>query len=772
MIGQIISHYKILEKLGEGGMGIVYKAEDTKLKRTVALKFLPRELEAHEPERARFLQEAQAAATLNHPNICTIHDIAEHEGQQFIVMEYVDGKTLRQMAPIEKMQDALGYAIQIGEALQEAHSRGVVHRDVKTANIMVNVKNQIKVMDFGLAKLKGSLKLTKTSSTVGTLAYMAPEQIQGSAVDARSDIFSFGVVLYEMLAGRLPFGGEYEAAMMYSIVNDDPKPIQKYRPEPSSELLHIINRALEKDPEDRYQTVHDMVIDLRRAKKETARVSRAPIPPPAVEEGRGVVSEEQRAATTIRRKKPQRTLLLAGLASALVLIGVITLLTVLPSRAPRLNPDMTFRTLEIPFTQIHYPSLSRDGNWIAFGACDTKNEWSVYFMNVAQGNPRRLTTEPLQEIWNADISPDMSEVLHDGNPPGRMRGIYVISSAGGVGRKVVEPGALGKWRPDGQLIGYCRLGRSGVLSQSGKLEFWTVRRDGTENRLEFVDSLSYIFQSLGFDWSPDGNSIAWLRGFAGYGEIFIHDLKSGKERQLTSFKKGIDEVTWASNNQIFFTSNKGGNTNVWMIPASGGEAVQITRGTGPDLGVKISTDGKRLLYTEQRYINHIWIVNIDGSNARQLTFDNQFLEVPSFSPDKKRISFTMESADVLRPGSHIFIMQSDGANRTQLTTRDAQYYYAQWSPDGKYMTYASKRVEEPLDSSRIYLIEVENPGTPRLVGKGIGVRWINAEKFVTVTPPVLPHPHTTLYSIHSSEPIEVSEDSTNQYPLQMVSTSL
>ncbi len=274
VIGQTISHYKILAKLGEGGMGVVYKAEDTKLKRTVALKFLPHGLHANEVERARFLQEAQAASALNHPNICTIHDISEEGEQQYIVMEFVDGKTLREMIPVQKTQMAIEYAIQIGEALQEAHSKGIVHRDVKTDNIMVNTKNQIKVMDFGLAKLKGSLKLTKTSSTVGTLAYMAPEQIQGGEVDARSDIFSFGVVLYEMLAGHTPFRGEHEAAMVYSIVNEEPTPIQKHIPEISSELIHILNRVLEKDPEDRYQTVHDMVIDLRRLRKSTTRVSR------------------------------------------------------------------------------------------------------------------------------------------------------------------------------------------------------------------------------------------------------------------------------------------------------------------------------------------------------------------------------------------------------------------------------------------------------------------------------------------------------------------
>jgi len=273
MIGQNISHYKILEKLGEGGMGIVYKAEDTKLKRTVALKFLSQGLEAHEPERARFLQEAQAASALNHPNICTVHDLQESAGQYLIVMEYIDGKTLRQMIPVQKLKDAITYAIQIGEALQEAHGKGVIHRDVKTDNIMVNSRNQVKVMDFGLAKLKGSLKLTRTSSTVGTLAYMAPEQIQGGEVDARSDIFSFGVVVYELLTGHLPFDAVHEAAMMYCILNEAPQPVQKYLPGVSSEVMYILNRALEKDPAERYQSMSDILIDLNRVRRNTTKLS-------------------------------------------------------------------------------------------------------------------------------------------------------------------------------------------------------------------------------------------------------------------------------------------------------------------------------------------------------------------------------------------------------------------------------------------------------------------------------------------------------------------
>ena len=276
MIGKTIAHYKVLAKLGEGGMGVVYTAEDTRLQRTVALKFLPHQTSSDENEQERLLHEARAAATLNHPNICTIYAVEEAEGERFIVMEYVKGMHLREKVQAGNIsaEEALSYGIQTAEALQEAHSQGVVHRDIKTENIMVNERGQVKVMDFGLAKLKGALRLTKSRSTVGTLAYMSPEQIDGRDVDARSDIFSLGVVLYELLSGKYPFRGEHEAAMVYSIMNEEPDPVQKHIPEASSELIHIFNRALEKDPEDRYQSVQEMLIDMRRLKKDTGPVSR------------------------------------------------------------------------------------------------------------------------------------------------------------------------------------------------------------------------------------------------------------------------------------------------------------------------------------------------------------------------------------------------------------------------------------------------------------------------------------------------------------------
>ncbi|MCJ7578614.1 MAG: serine/threonine protein kinase, partial [candidate division Zixibacteria bacterium] len=230
MIGKTISHYKILEKLGEGGMGVVYKAQDTKLDRIVALKFLPQHLTSDPVEKERFVHEAKAASALNHPNVTTIYEIDEFEGQMFIVMEYCEGKTLKQIIEKETLsvRKVLDIGIQICEGLVVAHEKGIVHRDIKSANIMLTPRGQVKIMDFGLAKLKGGTKLTQTRSTLGTAAYMSPEQAQGEEVDQRSDVFSFGVVLYELLTGRLPFEGEHQAAIIYSIINEEPQSVARF----------------------------------------------------------------------------------------------------------------------------------------------------------------------------------------------------------------------------------------------------------------------------------------------------------------------------------------------------------------------------------------------------------------------------------------------------------------------------------------------------------------------------------------------------------------
>ena len=265
MIGQTISHYKILSEIGRGGMGIVYKAEDTKLRRIVALKFLPvKDLEGEEAK-ARFLREAQAAAALNHPNIATIYEIDEAEGKPFIAMEYIDGGSLKEKAeghPL-KLDEALDIAIQAGQGLQTAHDAGITHRDIKSANIMLTRTGQAKIMDFGLAQLGDRSQLTKTGSTLGTPAYMSPEQALGKGVDRRGDIWSFAVVLYEMVSGQLPFKGEVEAAVTYSIVNEEPEPLTGLRTGVPIELDRILAKALAKDADERYQHVEEILVDLR-----------------------------------------------------------------------------------------------------------------------------------------------------------------------------------------------------------------------------------------------------------------------------------------------------------------------------------------------------------------------------------------------------------------------------------------------------------------------------------------------------------------------------
>lgn len=307
MIGQTISHYRILEKLGEGGMSVVYRAHDTKLDRDVALKFLPPNLTASLEELSRFEQEAKAISALNHANISTIHDVDEYEGQKYLVLEYIPGGTLksklRQLKSVDKefsISEVVDYGIQIAKALEHAHQHGIIHRDVKTDNIILMEDGTAKLTDFGLAKLRGNIKLTKTGSTVGTAAYMSPEQARGEVVDHRTDIWSLGVVLYEMITGERPFKSEYEQALVYSILNEEPKSVSIIRSGVPKELEKVVKKATAKNPNERYQQVNEMLGDLQSLRE----------------------SFEPKSAKSERQRKTKRMILYAT-AVLIVIVGVL-----------------------------------------------------------------------------------------------------------------------------------------------------------------------------------------------------------------------------------------------------------------------------------------------------------------------------------------------------------------------------------------------------------------------------------------------------------------
>jgi serine/threonine protein kinase len=754
MIGTTISHYNILEKLGEGGMGVVYKAQDTKLNRFVALKFLPDRVNRSEGDKARFMQEAQAAASLNHANICTIFGVEEIESKMFIAMEYVEGGTLRDkiagamhaspkglggQLSAPTVDDAINIAVQIGDALQEAHSKGIVHRDIKADNIMLTSKGQAKVMDFGLAKLKGAMKLTRTSSTVGTLGYMAPEQIQGAEADQRSDIFSFGVLLFEMLAGRLPFRGEHEAAMMYSILNEEPQSIEHFVPDVSPLVTNLIQRCLEKDPADRYQHFEDVTGELKRSLKKSSQGLRRPSSTSVLTSSVSPSSETREVSQTVivgvRPKVEKRTIFIAAGLGSIVLLGLLAYILASSSKVS-LNPEMTFRTLQTPLPNIRYPGLSPDGNWAAFPAADSKGRWDLYYMNTGSGEAKRLTNDTSQFIDQADISPDGSQIVYSANiSPNSGTSTLIVSTLGGTPRVLSARSHLARWQPSGERVVFLRA-RSNATTD--KQEIWSIKPDGMEERREFVDSISVINGRVSLSNSPDSKSITFLRTFAEgrYQEVVVHDLVSGVERQITFDRKNIDEVCWTPNDMIIYSSNKSGSTNLWMISSTGGDAVQITKGSGPDLGIKVSANGKKLLCYQQQTIGEMWSGSLEKGLAQRLTYDDQQKSQAVISPDGKFIAYVLTDPDPLRIKQSIQLIDRDGTNRRQLVAGKDVIAQPRWSPDGRWISYTEGIPNAGLDSvgsRKTYIVEAARPGAPKFLLNGVASYWVDATNVMVVS---------------------------------------
>ena len=415
MIGKTISHYRILEEVGRGGMGVVYKAEDTKLDRFVALKFLPVHLNASDQDKARFIQEAKAAAALNHPNVCSVMDIQEHEGQIFSVMEFVDGQTLREKEGTFSFKQAIDVGIQIADGIAAAHEKGIVHRDIKPENIMIRKDGIVQIMDFGLAKLRdaGSKinRLTKEGSTVGTAGYMSPEQVQGQEVDHRSDIFSNGVVLYELFTGQLPFKGVHDTALAYEIVNVDPAPMSSLKPEIDPHLDAIVLECLEKDPRERTQSIAQISLDLKRYRRESSRqrVSRITAARPVLKPS-DTYREEEGGQQPEVSEKPIHSQAWKGGSILFFLTTISTLLYFyLAGSSPAQQTIRAFIPLPERSTLDNergggHIALSPDGEKLAFVAADSfgRNNLWVRSLNSLSAQMLSATENAQFPFWSPD----------------------------------------------------------------------------------------------------------------------------------------------------------------------------------------------------------------------------------------------------------------------------------------------------------------------------------------------------------------------------------
>ncbi len=652
MIGTTIGHYTIESKLGEGGMGVVYKATDTKLNRPVALKFLPDRVQKDTSAKARFLQEAQAAAGLNHPNICTIHGVEEADGSLFMVMEYVEGGELRGKIPFARTDEAIKIAAQIGEALQEAHAKGIVHRDIKSDNIMLTSKGQAKVMDFGLAKLKGALKLTRTSSTVGTLGYMAPEQIQAGDVDHRSDIFSFGVLLFEMLTGTLPFRGEHEAAMVYSIVNEPPQDISTVKPDLSPLVVNLLNRCLEKDPDDRYQTMQDAVSELRRSLKKSSLFARRG----GHESIRGDVTgtppaPSDAAGSTPSPRAPLFYPFVASVA-VIVLLAVLAGILFLRTEAPveLLGPDARiYRFTSTPGLEDN-PSWSPDGKFLAF-VTDERGQTDIVIQSTEGGNPVRTLDNPANESqpsWSPDgsllafvSSRDhgglFATVIGWGNLnlllDGKGGDIFIVQPFGGDPLKLVSNGFDPAWSPDGSEIVF----RS---ARDGQWDLWRVRATGGEP-VRITNDAEYDYQPV---WSPDGTWIVYGSTRATRSNIFAVPSSGGERIELTHDHDLTSGPEFTADGQsIIFSSARGGLINLWHMPfrPDGGSSQvprRLTLSENADVNPSVARGQRKIAYSSMTPIQDIWELTVSSGSLRRVTSESGIEQEAVPSPDGQHLA--------------------------------------------------------------------------------------------------------------------------------------
>ena len=730
MIGRQVAHYAIVEKLGEGGMGVVYKARDTHLDRFVALKALPSEKTADEERKRRFVQEAKAASALNHPNIVHIYDIFNAAGSDFIGMEFVSGRTLAHLIGHKGMRpgEALGYAVQIADALAKAHSAGIVHRDLKPSNIMVNDDGVVKILDFGLAKLAepagteegtgevtmetAHKPITETGVIVGTVAYMSPEQAQGQPVDARSDIFSFGCVLYEMLSGRQAFQGASKAAVLAGLLREEPKPLDKLVGDLPQELERAVTRCLRKDPRRRWQSMSDLRVVLQDSKEES-------------ESGKLTA---RTAAAPVRRFSWQLWLALTSVIVALA----AGLWTFLP-RAPQGPAELQVTRLTYDSGITRYPAISPDGKLAAYASdrSDDRN-LDIYVQQISGREAVRLTRHEADD-HQPSFSPDGSKIVFRSERDGG--GVYLIDTLGGQERRIADHGWHPLLSPDGSMILYAEVASFASALTTPARMFLVSVPGGTPLPFQpdFV-VIPYAGTGPVAVWSPDGKHVLFhgRRGTdASTRDWWVAPVEGGPAVPTGAAKDllaGAPTVlmAWFRNRVIFGQGMTIAGFNLWAVEISAGDwritgkPERITAGTGIQIDPSVSTGG-RLLFAEMSTLTSLWILPLDpmrgtsSAEPRQIIGDQRVKTQPSISRDGSKLAY---GAYVNYGSSQLHLREmASGRETSFVSTGTSSLLFPQLSIDGSLLAY-----RDVVDNKLRSFLVAGDSAASRQICEGCAVR--------------------------------------------------
>ena len=714
MDGDALGHFSLLEKIGEGGMGQVYKARDKRLERFVAIKLLAEVRRTDADRRIRFVQEAKAASALSHPNIVTIHEIGEQDGRIFIVMELVDGKPLKELIPRKglRLTEALRIAAQVADALTAAHAAGIVHRDLKPANIMVDSHGRVKVLDFGLAKLTapaaglavGADEATRTLTVeqsiteegviVGSVPYMSPEQAEGKPVDARSDIFSFGAVLYEMITGQRAFRGESRVSTLAAIVEKDPPPPSEISSTTPPELDRLIARCLRKDVNRRSQHMADVKLALEELHDESG--------------SRPLVSPSRFGSSRLRMRT-----MLAAIGMIALIAGIWFLLREHQSSA---GPAASPVRLTLEAGSASYPAISADGKLIAF-ASDRSGNFDIYVQQIGGKNPIRVTDSPFDEV-EPSFTPDATQIVFYSKQDGG--GIYVVPTLGGDPRRLVSNGYRPRVSPDGSLVAYWIAQQPPALSPDDRVAVIPI--SGGSSRV-----IQPEFQAGQPIWSPDGKYLLfqaipspprpleadwWVAPVQGGPAV-----RTGANAIFSAAGARPRSPEFWHGNRVYGSVQSGDSTNLWSITLSPktnkaqGVASRLTDSTQTERYFSISQNGT-LVFASTLSNADIYSLPLDAergkvtSPLRRLTQELSRETFPTASADGAKMTYQSDRSGKFE----VWVREMATGKENALATLTPSYTTTSViSPDGSQVAYTVIH-----DNSKLYVMSTSG-GTPRLL---------------------------------------------------------